>query len=294
MVAVALGDLLGGAAEQHHRVGGLQAGAGAEGELDLAGPVLHLEGTQRQAEVGEVGPQDLQDGIHLVVALLGQVLVALVQQGDLGRLARLAGVGGAEPGLLELEEVELDLQPRHEVVAALAQGLQGVAVDLPRAERHRPAVGQEDVAQHPAGMRRPGQRPEGRGIWQHDHVGRALQLLHAEAAARLPDREHRAMRGVLQQHRRGEADAVLQRRVDLGGSQRLAAQDAVLVGEGEPHHRHLAGLEATLRFARRRLAVLGPEARAFDQGHGGYAATGGTVSAAQLESRRRRTSTSFQ
>ena len=62
VVAVALRDLLGGAAEQHHGVGGLEAGAGAERELDLARPELDLERAQRQAEIDDVGAQDLEDG----------------------------------------------------------------------------------------------------------------------------------------------------------------------------------------------------------------------------------------
>ena len=69
-------------------------------------------------------------GIHLVVALLGQVLVALVEQRHVGRLARLAGlarIADAELGLLQLEEMELDLQAGDELVAALGQRLQRAA-----------------------------------------------------------------------------------------------------------------------------------------------------------------------
>ena len=79
--------------------------------------------------------------------------------------------------------------------------------------------------------------------------GRALELLHPEATAGLPDREHGAVRGVLEQHGRRDADAVLDRRVDLAGGVGLAAQHAVLVGKGQPHDRHLAGLDAPLGLA---------------------------------------------
>ena len=266
--AVALGDLLGGAAEQHHGVGRIEARAGAEGELDLAGAELDLERAQRQAEIDEVGPQDLQDRVHLVVALLGQVLIALVEQRHVGWLARLAGIAVAELRLFQLEQMEFDFEAGDEIIAAIGEGRERVAQDMARTQRHRPAVGEVDVAQHPAGMRRPGQGPEGRGIGQHDHVGRAFQLLHAEAAARLPDREDRAVRRVLQQQGGGEADTVLQCRVDFRRHQRLAAKDAVLVGESQAHDRHVAGLHAPLGLARRGLAVLGPEARALDQAHG--------------------------
>ncbi len=87
VIAVALGDLLGGAPEQDHRIGRLEARAGMEGKLDLAGAELDFERTHRQAEAGDVRAQDFEDRIHRVVTLLGQVLIALVEQGDLGRLA---------------------------------------------------------------------------------------------------------------------------------------------------------------------------------------------------------------
>ena len=253
---------------------------------------------QRQAEIDDVGAQDLQDRVHLVVALLGQVLVALVQQRHVGRLAGLAGVGRiaeAELALLQLEEMELDFEAGDEIVAAVAQRLERAAVDVARAERHRPAVGKMDVAQHPAGMRRPRQHAEGRGIGQHHHVGRALELLHAEAAARLPDREHRAVRGVLQQHRRGEADAVLQRRVDLARRQR-SCRAARRAGRRRPAARPTArppGCGAPPRASpscgRR---STGPRARPGSRR--AYATSGGMVLAAQLEPLRRRASKSFQ
>ena len=99
---------------------GSQAGPGAEGELDLARPELDLERAQRQAETDDVGAQDLQDRIELVVTQLGQVLVALVEQRDFGRLARLARLAAspsAELRLLQLEQMELDLEAGEEIVA---------------------------------------------------------------------------------------------------------------------------------------------------------------------------------
>ncbi len=176
VVAVALRDLLGGAAEQHHGVGRMQAGLGAEGELDLARPELDLERAQRQREAGDVGAQDLQDRVELVVARLGQVLVAVVEQRDLGRrarLARLRRVAQAEMRLLQFEQMEFDLEAGEELVAGVPQAAKHLAIDLPRAERHRPAVGEDDVAQHPAGVRRPRQHAEGRRVVHHHAVRRA-------------------------------------------------------------------------------------------------------------------------
>jgi hypothetical protein len=84
--------------------------------------------------------------------------------------------------------MELDFQPRHQIVALLGQRCEALAQDVARAERHWPAIGIKNVAQHPAGVRCPGQHAEGAGIWQHHHFGRALELLHPEAAARRPYR----------------------------------------------------------------------------------------------------------
>ena len=138
---MALRHLLGGAAEQHHGVGRCEADAGAEGELDLARPEFDFYGAQRQAEIDEVGAQDLQDRVHLVVTLLGQVLIALVQQGHVGRFAGLAGVRNAKLRRLQLEEMEFDFEAGDEIVAALAQRLQRAPANVPRAERHGAAVG---------------------------------------------------------------------------------------------------------------------------------------------------------
>ena len=49
-------------------------------------------------------------------------------------------------------------------------------------------------------------------------------------------------------------------------AKRLAAQHAVLVGEGQAHDRHLAGLDAALGLARRGLAFVRPETGPFDAG----------------------------
>jgi hypothetical protein len=64
-------------------------------------------------------------------------------------------------------------------------------------ERHRRAVLEVDVAQHPAGLRRPRQHAERGGIGDHEEVAAALHLRHAEAAARREDRKRRLVRGVL-------------------------------------------------------------------------------------------------
>ena len=83
-------------------------------------------------------------------------------------------------------------------------------------------------------------------------------------------------------------------RADLARRQRLAAQHAVLVGEGEAHDRELARLDAPLDLARRGLAVLVHRPARSARCMRVYATSGGAVSAAQLEPLRRRSSNSFQ
>ncbi len=74
-------------------------------------------------------------------------------------------------------------------------------------ERHRLAVLEIDVAQHPAGLRRPGQHAERRRVGDHQEVAAALHLRHAEAAAGGEHREHGLVRGVLGQQRGGDASS---------------------------------------------------------------------------------------
>src|SRR6267142_4949229 len=103
--AVAARDLLHRAAEEDHRIGRFEPRKRAQGEFELARAELDLEGAQRQAERSQVLAQELHDRLDLVVALLGEVLVAGAEQLELrlgierlyvGWSARLARVGGLQ------------------------------------------------------------------------------------------------------------------------------------------------------------------------------------------------------
>ena len=118
---MAAGDLLHGAAEQDHGVGGLEPLPRRESEFALARAELDLDRAQRQTERQDVAPDDLEHRLHLVVALLGQILIAVRQQADVGRRARLAGMLRRHLRVFELEDVEFDLEPGDEVVAAFCQ-----------------------------------------------------------------------------------------------------------------------------------------------------------------------------
>src|SRR5213076_1559127 len=64
---------------------------------------------------------------------------------------------------------------------------------------------------------------------------RALQLGHADAAAGRERRENGLVRSVFQQQRARHCHAALKRRLYFARRERLAAQDAVLVGERKAH-----------------------------------------------------------
>jgi hypothetical protein len=105
---------------------------------------------------------------------------------------------------------------------------------------------------------------------------------------------HGSTRKVAQEHGSAETDAVSHRRGSLAGNQRLAAQDAVLVGEGQAHDSEFGRQDAALDFAHRGLALIGPQAGPLSEVHVDQATSGGRVAAAQLEPRRRRASNSVQ
>ena len=136
---------------------------------------------------------------------------------------------------------------------------------MPRRERHRAAVAEIEVAQQPARGRRPRQHAKRRRVRHHQHVGGAFHLLHAEAAAGGEHRKHRAVRGVLGEHRGGDGAAALQRGERLARDQRLAAQDAVLVRKRQPDHFELLFLDDAAQAARRLLLLVRPQPVTLDK-----------------------------
>ena len=103
-------DLFRRAAEQHHHVGGIHAGSGAERDLDLAWPELHLHRAQRQAKRLQMVAQRLQQRVERVVAVLGQILIAVVQRRDLRRRAGHRDVVRIGERPLALQQMEFDFQ----------------------------------------------------------------------------------------------------------------------------------------------------------------------------------------
>src|SRR5271163_861222 len=102
------------------------------------------------------------------------MVVALVDELDLGYRAGLSGILEPEPRIEEARDVELDLQTGDEAVPVRGQALQGPTQQVSCREGYRRAVREVDVAQHPASRLQPGQHAEGGRIRHHDDVARAL------------------------------------------------------------------------------------------------------------------------
>ena len=236
-----------------------------EGELALAGAELDLDGAQRQAERNHLAANGLEDGLDLVEARLGQILVALRDQADLGRRARPGGVVRAQAGIVELEHVELDLEARHVIEPGLGQLVQRAAIEMAGGERHLPAVLEIDVAQHPAGLRRPGQHAEGGGIGDHEEVAGALHLRHAEAAPGREDREHRLVGVSFAEQRGGDRAAVAHDMRSFVRHHRLAAQDAMLIGKRQADDLEPVLLDPFVGMGRRLELFVVPQPLALDE-----------------------------
>ena len=104
------------AAQQQHRVGGLEAGQRRKRELELTRTELDLEGAQRQSQFRKAFLKDLNDRVDEIVALLGEVLVAGGEELDLRRRPRLPGVRRLELRVENPEDVELDFEAGDELV----------------------------------------------------------------------------------------------------------------------------------------------------------------------------------
>ena len=227
------GDLLHRAAEERHRVGRGKPHRGPEDEFALARPVFDFDRAQRQPERHHVAADQFERRLHEIVALLGQILIAMREQRNFRRLARLAGVLGGGAAILELEQMKLDFDSRLEVEAALRKLAEHRAHEAAGGERDRPAIGEIKIAQDPARARRPWQNLESGRIGNEQEVGRALHLRHPESAAGGEDRKDGSVRGVLGEKGGRRHAAVFERAQAIGRDQSLAAQNPVLVGKRE-------------------------------------------------------------
>ena len=129
--SMAAGDLFNSGAEQHHRVGAVQAQLRAEGKFALARAELDFDRAQWQAELFDASAKNFHRRIEHVEARFGEILMALREQADLRRFRRPGCVGRRQPRVLQLEQMEFDFEPRTEIEARLGQRCQRVATACP-------------------------------------------------------------------------------------------------------------------------------------------------------------------
>ncbi|MPM45438.1 hypothetical protein SDC9_92125 [bioreactor metagenome] len=213
--ALAHRDLLHHHPEGHDVVGHRQGVGVAQVDLLLARPRLVVGELDRDAhllEHGDRGPAEVG-----ALRLGGVVEVA----GVVDRRRLPAGL------TLRLDQEELDLRVTVERVAHVRGPRQGALEHIARVGPGRRPVGVADVTEHPgrpAGLLAPRQQLEGGRVGVGDHVG----FIHAgEALDRRPV----------------EADALVERALELGGSDRDGLQEPQHVGEPETYESDIALLE---------------------------------------------------
>ena len=216
-------DLFHRRAKQNHRVGGGKSKLRAEGEFALARAQFDFERTKRHAERFDAAPDRLQRRVDLIEARFGQILVALIEQTDFGRPRRPGRVFCGKPWVFQLEEMKLDLEPGEEIQTLRSETRKGVAQNLPCRERHRLAVGEDNIAEQPPGMRRPRENLECCRIGNHDEIAAALHFRHVETAAGGEHRIDGLVRGIFGEERRRHSDAACHGTERIRRYQRLAA-----------------------------------------------------------------------
>src|ERR1700722_2730314 len=237
----------------------LSAGSSPFAGLKANSHWLRPNSTSGQPQRHDVAPDDLKHRLHLVVALFGQVLIAVREKTDRWWLARLARILRRHFGGFELEDVALDFKSGQEIVAARFELREHLLIEMAGRERDRPPVGEIDIAQQPAGRRRPWQHAKAQGIRYHQNVCGAFHLLHAETAACREHRKDGLVRGILGEHRGGDGAATLQRRQRLARDQRLASENSVLIRKREPDHLKLVILDDAPQPRRRFLPLARPQ-----------------------------------
>ena len=81
------------------------------------------------------------------------MLIALRQQADNGRLARIAGIGRRKPRIFQLEDMALDLEACLEPIAALTELFENRRYSPRVAKGTGHLLGEVQIARHPPGRR---------------------------------------------------------------------------------------------------------------------------------------------
>ena len=174
---------------------------------------------------------------------------------------------GASRGFSSLNRWNSTSSPARKSKPASREPRQRVAQNLPRRERHRLAVGEIDVAQEPAGVRRRHRSGHGktRNVAGSATMTKSPPPCISAMPKPPPGGEHRIgglVRRVLGKQRRRHGDAASHQRRRVRGHDGLAAQHAVLIGEREAHQFELVFLDRL----RDRLGARAPARRSTGRG----------------------------
>jgi hypothetical protein len=221
--------------------------------------------------------QHRQDGVGLVAPVLGEVLIAVRQGGDLGRRGWPAAVRETEPGVHELRDVELELDACDVAEALLLQRGQLPLQHPAGVEGHALAVAVVEVREDPARPLDPREHGE-RGRVGHEHgVGQAGHPRVAEPVG--GERRHGWVVGGVEDQRRGlEVLAVAQRGQEVPDLDGLPAQYPVLVAPTDPHLAQVELADPGGQLLRHRSLLLGPDAVPADEVHESSRWSGGLAS----------------
>ena len=225
--------------EHDHGVSRYQSGQGTEGELHLPGTPLILHRPGRKADLVQAVAQRADRALDAIEPGFGEELVALLEDLDRRRRCRHPRLVQADAIADQADDVVLDLEPRGVRVPGLLESLKLLAHDGAPIERHRPAVAEVDITEHPAGAIRPGQDSKGRWVRHDHHVGEAGEFLDTKAAARAERGWKHRVAGVEAVDGAGEVRSVAHRRDRGLGREELGAWHAVLVDKHDPHRAQL-------------------------------------------------------
>ena len=220
--------------EHDHGVSRYQSGQGTEGELHLPGTPLILHRPGRQADVVQAVAQRADRALDAIEPGFGEELVSLLE--DLDRRWRRRGARLVQADAIagQANDVVLHLEPRGVRVAGLVESLKLLAHDGAPIERHRPAVAEVDITEHPAGAIRPGQDSKGRWVGHDNHVRETGEFLDAKATACAERGREHGVGGVEAVDRAGEVRPIAHRRDRRLGREELGAWHAVLVDKHNP------------------------------------------------------------
>ena len=165
----------------------------------------------------------------------GQQHVARVDEAQLGWLAGPGGERRVQPRVVNAVDVELDFESALEVVAGTVQTLDGQRQHLTRVDHQRRAIRQHQLALHPAGAARPGQRSITRGVGHQQEIVGESKALQLGRAARLEDSVGRAVGAVFEHQGADHADTLRECVGHRVRHQRLATKDAVHIAPGHAH-----------------------------------------------------------